>query len=70
MSEPFGNTEQLPVAWFHEDNEFKFVSTHKDALPKEAIPLYAHPQKELIEQQAQEIENLKSKVQYWKGLHK
>jgi len=24
----------------------------------------------MLRQQAQEIENLKSKVQYWKGLHK
>jgi len=50
MSEPIGNSEQLPVAWFHEDDFSKGVSLHKDNFVN-AIPLYTHPMRELTDEE-------------------
>ena len=42
MSEPIGNSEQLPVAWFYENDDIKWVTLYKDVMPLDAIPLYTH----------------------------
>jgi hypothetical protein len=51
MSEPIGNFEQLPVAWFFEDDNLKWVTLYKDVMPDNAIPLYAHPMLELTDEE-------------------
>jgi len=58
MSEPIGNTEQLPVAWMTENG------TIFDELPPISsglIPLYAHPMRELSDD---EIINTLDKICY------
>ena len=56
ISEPIGNTEQLPIAWVYPE----FMENIKDAKcwtaystyhKNRPIPLYTHPQKELTDEE-------------------
>jgi hypothetical protein len=57
ISEPFGNSEQLPVAWMHTNSKqiFKTEKPNEFDLPL-FTPLYTHPMRELTDEEIGDVD--------------
>jgi hypothetical protein len=56
MSEPIGNTEQLPIAWIEHHKGGDNLNWEEVNHPySKATPLYAHPMRELSDEEIIEV---------------
>ena len=63
ISEPIGNTKQLPIRWMHINGTVIKVENPDDFDMRFFIPLYTHPMRKLTDE---EYEKIMKQWDYWR----